>query len=121
MNPFRRLLPSLLTLMTIVVVGTLWYSMVEGWSFLDAVYMVIITLFTVGFQEIHELSSGGRVFTILIIVAGVGTAIYAAGRVVEIIIEGEILGYRRKRKMGNKKPLYNLWFWKDRTPGGKGI
>ena len=102
MNPFRRLLPSLLTLMTIVVVGTLWYSMVEGWSFLDAVYMVIITLFTVGFQEMHELSSGGRILTILIIVAGVGTAIYAAGRVVEIIVEGEILGYRRKRKMENK-------------------
>lgn len=76
--------------------------MIEGWSFLDAVYMVIITLFTVGFQEMHELSSEARLFTIFIIVSGVGTAVYTAGQVVEIIVEGEILGYRRKRKMERK-------------------
>jgi voltage-gated potassium channel len=92
----------LLILFTVVVVGTAGYTLIEGWSFLDAVYMVIITLFTVGFQEMHELSSEARLFTIFIIVSGVGTAIYTAGQVVEIIVEGEILGYRRKRKMERK-------------------
>ncbi len=74
----------------------------ERWPFLDAIYMVIITLFTVGFQETHELSTPGRLLTMFIIIGGVGTAIFAAGQLMEIIIEGEILGYRRKKKMNRK-------------------
>ena len=102
MNPFRRLIPSLILLFAVVIVGTIGYRLIESWSFLDALYMVIITLFTVGFQEVHALSPFGKVFTILIIVAGVGVAVYAGTQLVEIIIEGEILGYGRRRKMDKK-------------------
>jgi voltage-gated potassium channel len=99
MNPFKRLAPILIGLLLVVVTGTIGYQLIEGWSFLDSIYMVIITLFTVGFQEVHSLSQFGRVFTIFIIVVGVGTAVYAASLLVEIIVEGEILGYGRRQKM----------------------
>ena len=102
MNPFRQLLPSLVMLLVIFLAGTAGYSLIEGWSLLESSYMVVITLFTIGFQEVHALSQSGRVFTMLIAITGVGTAIYAGGQVVEIIVEGEILGYRRRKKMERK-------------------
>ena len=77
MNPFKRLAPILIILLVVVVTGTIGYQLIEGWPFLDSIYMVIITLFTVGFQEVHSLSQFGRVFTMFIIVVGVGTAVYA--------------------------------------------
>jgi voltage-gated potassium channel len=89
-------------LFVVVIVGTIGYRLIESWSFLDSLYMVIITLFTVGFQEVHALSPLGKLFTIVIIVAGVGVAVYAGTQLVEIIIEGEILGYSRRRKMDKK-------------------
>jgi voltage-gated potassium channel len=108
MNSFRRLLPSIIIVLIVVVVGTLGYIVIEGWPLLDAVYMVIITLFTVGYQEMHKLSQAGMIFTMFIIVAGVGSAIYAAGQVVEIMVEGEIFGSRRRNKMEKKiKDLKN--------------
>ncbi len=102
MNPFKRLAPILIILLVVVVTGTIGYQLIEGWSFLDSIYMVIITLFTVGFQEVHSLSQFGRVFTMFIIVVGVGTAVYAGSLLVEIIVEGEILGYGRRRKMDKR-------------------
>jgi len=51
-------------LLLVIVVGTLGYHLLEGWSFLDALYMVIITLFTIGFQEVHPLYDYGTVFHI---------------------------------------------------------
>jgi voltage-gated potassium channel len=89
-------------LFVVVIVGTIGYRLIESWSFLDSLYMVIITLFTVGFQEVHALSPLGKLFTIVIIVAGVGVAVYAGTQLVEIIIEGEILGYSRRKKMDKK-------------------
>jgi len=89
----------MLFLAGIVVFGILGYVLIEKWSLLDAVYMVITTIFTVGFQEVRPLSSAGKIFTMSIIVGGVGSAIYAAGQVVEIIVEGEMTGYRKRRRM----------------------
>ncbi len=83
----------------IVVAGILGYAFLEKWTLLDSVYMVVLTLSTVGFEEVHPLSPAGKIFTIFIIVGGVGSAIYAAGQIVEIIVEGEMSGYRRRRKM----------------------
>ena len=101
-HPFRRLLPAVIFLAIIVVVGVLGYTYIEKWTLLDSVYMLVITLFTVGFKEVSPLSSAGKIFTIFIIVGGVGSAIYAAGQVMEIIIEGEMTGYRKRRNMEKK-------------------
>ena len=101
MEPFKKLLLPIIIFWIIVSVGIFGYSTIENWSLLDAVYMVIITLFTVGFQEVQPLSSGGKIFTIFLILSGVGAAIYVAGQVIEIIVEGQILGIRRRKKMKN--------------------
>jgi voltage-gated potassium channel len=92
-------MPAALMLTIIVAVGIAGYRVIEGWGLLDSAYMVIITLFTIGFEEVHPLSGVGKVFTMLIAVAGVGTAVYAGGRAVEIIVEGEMTGYQKRRRM----------------------
>lgn len=99
MNPFRRLLPVSIVLLTVFACGVAGFMILEHWTFLESTYMVVITLLTIGFQEIHPLSPQGRIFTMVIATIGVGTAVYAAGRAAETIIEGEILGYRMRRKM----------------------
>jgi voltage-gated potassium channel len=101
-HPFRKLLPAFCILAAIVLIGIIGYELIEKWSFLESTYMVIITLFTIGFQEVHPLSSAGRIFTMFMIVGGVGSAIYAAGQAVEIIVEGEMSGYRKRRRMDKK-------------------
>ena len=101
-HPFRKLLPAIILLLVIVVVGILGYEFIEKWTLLESAYMVITTIFTVGFQEIHPLSTAGRIFTLCIIVSGVGSAIYAAGQAVEIIVEGEMTGYRKRKRMNKK-------------------
>jgi len=102
MHPFRRLLPAMLILLAVAATGIAGYMVVEKWNVLDAVYMVAITLLTVGFEEVHPLSPAGRIFTMIIAVAGVGTAVYAAGRAVEIIVEGEMSGYQKRKRMDRK-------------------
>ncbi|MFA5112725.1 MAG: potassium channel family protein [Candidatus Margulisiibacteriota bacterium] len=101
MNPLRRLIVPGLLLLAIVIVGISGYMVLEGWNFLDALYMIVITLSTVGFREVHELNAAGRILTMVIIITGVSTALYAAGQIIEIILEGQIIGYRRKKKMEN--------------------
>lgn len=102
MNPFNRLIPAAIVLLVIITIGILGYTQIEGWSLFESAYMLVITLFTVGFQEVHELSTAGRILTMVIIVSGVGTAIYAGGQFGEMMIEGQIFGYRRKRRMERK-------------------
>lgn len=99
MNPLRRLIIPGVILLAIIAIGVSGYVYLEGWSLLDAVYMMVITLSTVGFREVHDLNVAGRVLTMVIIIIGVGTALYIAGQVIEMMVEGQIIGYRRKRKM----------------------
>lgn len=65
--------------------GTIGYVVIEGWSFLDAAYMTVITLTTVGFGEPHELSTPGRWFTMILILGGVGIVAYALSSTYELI------------------------------------
>lgn len=102
MNPFKRLLPATSILLIVVVFGVASFMMLEKWRFLESLYMVFITLFTIGFQEVHPLSDSGRILTMIIAVLGVGSAVYAAGQAVEIIFEGEIVGYRKRRNMDKR-------------------
>lgn len=106
MEPFKKLILPIIIFLGIVDIGIFGYSMIEGWPLIDSIYMVIITLFTVGFQEARPLSSAGKVFTIFLIVTGVGAAVYLAGQVIELIVEGQILGIRRRKKM--EKKIRNL-------------
>jgi voltage-gated potassium channel len=101
-HPFKRLLPAIMILSAVLLIGIAGYMLIEKWTLLESIYMVITTIFTVGFQEIHPLSTAGRIFTLIIIVGGVGSAIYAGGKAVEIIVEGEMTGYRMRKRMDKK-------------------
>jgi len=95
-------------LLTIVLLGTVGYHLIEGWPVLDSLYMTIITIFTVGFREVRDLSVTGRIFTIFIILGGAGTAIFAFTKFGEIIYEGGLGRFWRRRKMENRiKKLEN--------------
>ncbi|MEH1836377.1 MAG: potassium channel protein [Nostoc sp.] len=72
----------------VFVIGTLWYWLVEGWSWEDAAYMTVITLATVGYGEIHPMGSRGRLFTIALILLGVVNIGYIVNRFTEAIIQG---------------------------------
>ncbi|MBU0672201.1 MAG: NAD-binding protein [Candidatus Margulisbacteria bacterium] len=102
MNPFKRLIPPIVTLLIIVTVGIAGYTLIEGWSLLEAAYMLVITLFTVGFNEARELSAFGKILTMMLIISGVGTAIYTVGQLGEMVIEGQLFGYRRRKRMEKK-------------------
>ncbi len=102
MNPFRRLIPAGIILLIVIGIGITGYMLVEHWTFLDSIYMVVITLTTIGFMEVHPLSSAGRILTMIIAVSGVGATFYAAIQTIEIIVEGEILGYRKRKKMDKR-------------------
>jgi len=96
----RRRLLRVATLLTVTVgAGTLGYMALEGWGLLDALYMTVITLSTVGFGEVRPLSAPARVFTIAMIMSGVGMAAYAAGSIGEYFIGGQLTGSLRRRRM----------------------
>ncbi|MBW1677304.1 MAG: potassium channel protein, partial [Deltaproteobacteria bacterium] len=93
-----------------LVGGTIGYMVIEGWSFTDAVYMTIITLSTVGYGEVQRLSPTGRIFTIVVIILGVGFVFYLAGSIIQFMVEGrirEILGRRKlEKKIRGQKGHY---------------
>jgi len=89
---------------------TIGYMIIEGWSFTDAVYMTVITLSTVGYGEVQRLSPTGRIFTIVVIILGVGFVFYLAGSIIQFMVEGrirEILGRRKlEKKIRGQKGHY---------------
>jgi voltage-gated potassium channel len=74
----------------LVGVGTAGYMVIEDWSALDALYMTVITLSTIGYGEVNPVSPNGRVFTLFLIVMGVGFFLYVIGNVVQFLVEGRI-------------------------------
>jgi len=102
----RRFVWALGILVCVFAAGTVGYMLIEGWNLLDSLYMTTITVGTVGFSEVHPLSPSGRVFTIWLIVAGVGALGFAFGQLVEFVFEGRIQEILEGRRMGRR--LENL-------------
>jgi voltage-gated potassium channel len=97
----RHLVFSFSISILIIAAGTIGYMAIEGWSFIDALYMTVITISTVGFREVNQVSEGGRIFTIFLVFSGVGFTLYVAAAVVQFMVEGRIriiLGRRRLDK-----------------------
>jgi voltage-gated potassium channel len=89
-------------LLTVIVGGTVGYMMVEGWSAWDAFYMTVITVTTVGYREVHDLSRGGQAFTVLLLLGGVGAALYTFTLLATVVVEGGLpkrLQRRRQERM----------------------
>lgn len=98
MDPVRHLKVSITVLGLLISLGTLGYMGIEGWNFLDSLFMTAITLATVGYQEIHPLSENGKIFTMLLIVFGVSVLGYIVGSLAQIMFEGQF-----QRIVGRKK------------------
>ena len=97
----RHLIFSIAISILILVAGTVGYMTIEGWPFIDAIYMTVITISTVGFKEVNQVGEGGRIFTIFLVFCGVGFSLYVAAAVVQFMVEGRIriiLGRRRLDK-----------------------
>jgi voltage-gated potassium channel len=96
----NRVIAGLLLLALVLAVATAGYMLIEGWSFLDAFYMSVTAVTTVGFSEVHPLSTDGRIFTLFVVLLGVGIAFYILTAMVAAIIEGDfrqVLDLRRLR------------------------
>lgn len=99
---WERLYVALGILAATLLVGTLGYTLIEGWRPFDALYMTVITVGTVGFGETHPLHASGRVFTIFLILGGLGAVGYAFSSVTAFIVEGELTDVLRRRRMLKK-------------------
>ena len=98
-HPLLRFRLAAVLLGIVIVVGIAGYMVIDGWSFLDSFYMVIITISTVGYTEIHPQGIAGRIFTSGLIVVGVGTLLYGFGVFAETLTDNAIGRYRRERQL----------------------
>jgi voltage-gated potassium channel len=103
---------AILLLGIIIIVGTAGYMVFEGWSLGDAFYMTIITITTAGYSEVRELDTSGRLWTIFLLLSGIGVLFYGVVALVELAVQGTIqhsLGRRRmKTAIGRLKNHYIL-------------
>src|SRR5437764_1565155 len=99
MKALRNLRLIGLALTAVIVVGTAGYHFIEGWPWFDGFYMVVTTLTTIGYQEVHPLSHAGRVFNVFVIIAGVSLALVAVGAITQALLEFELQSFFGKRKM----------------------
>ena len=101
-NSYQKITAIFIALFLLITTGTTGYMILEGIPFLDALYMTIITISTVGYREVADLSVPGKLFTMAIILAGLGTVAYAFTSIFSFLLEGEFKNILRRRKMDNK-------------------
>ncbi len=96
--PYRKIILAASLLTLILFVGVAGYSLLENMSFLDALYMTVITVATVGYREVTELSDAGKIFTIFLIITSFGIFAYAISSITQFIVEGEFNQFFKNRK-----------------------
>src|SRR6476660_4605187 len=93
-------------ILLVIVVGTAGYMLIEGWTAFDAFYMTAITITTVGYGEVHPLSTAGRVFTVFICFTGVGAIFYAYTLFMTLLAGGTLVERRERKRLA--RMLENL-------------
>ncbi|MEK9148894.1 MAG: potassium channel family protein, partial [Candidatus Desantisbacteria bacterium] len=88
----------------VFLVGIIGFKVIGGkeWSLLDSLYMTVITMTTVGFGEVHPLSQEGRIFCIFLLIGGLGIIASAVSTMTAFLVEGELTGLLRRKKMETK-------------------
>jgi voltage-gated potassium channel len=85
-------------LISVVAGGTIGYMVIEGWSAWDAFYMTVITVTTVGYREVHDLSRAGQLFTVVLLFGGVGSALYTFTLLATVVVEGGLPKRLQRRR-----------------------
>jgi voltage-gated potassium channel len=98
-HPFARFTRPLALLALVLLYGTVGYVLLGGWTVLEALFMTVITITTVGYEEVHHLDARGQAFTISLIVFGVIGFLYTFGVIVEVLGSTRWQEYRRYRRM----------------------
>lgn len=98
MESVRRIRIALAALTVVTIVGTVGY-LALGFTFLEALYQTVTTVATVGFREVRPLSTAGQIFTIVLILLGVGTVLYNLSVILEAVTEGHLRKHLERRHM----------------------
>ncbi len=101
---FKKLYVAIGVVLLVMVAGVLGFIFIEDYSVLDAFFMTVITVATVGYREVRELSDAGKVFTSFLIIFSIGTFAYAISVITRYVIEGEFQTYFKHYKV-NKEIL----------------
>lgn len=96
---FPKIYISVILICFIICSGVAGYIFIEHYNFLDAFYMTIITVATVGFQEVHPLDNEGKIFTAFLIITSFGTFAYAVTSISKYVIDGEFNHYFKRHKL----------------------
>jgi len=100
LDPSRReILLASTALFVVIAIGSTGYVLIEGWPWMDGLFMTFITLSTIGFGEVHPLSPLGRIFTIFLAITGIGIVTFVAARSAQLLLASERL---RERRMMNR-------------------
>lgn len=95
----KRALISVLLSVALIGLGCAGYMVIEDWTFMDALYMTIITLTTVGYGEVQKVGTEGRLFTVALLFLGVGFFLYLTGNIIQFLVEGRIRVVLGRRKL----------------------
>jgi voltage-gated potassium channel len=98
---------AVLLVIAVIAFGVIGYHVLEDYTWLDAIYMTAITLSTVGFREVRPLGPAGQIFTIVLLIGGLGVVFYTAVTIVEKVVEGEFQQFFGKRRMQKKISTLN--------------
>lgn len=105
---FSKVLYSIIVLFMIIFFGTLGFMLIEGWTLIDSFYQTIITISTVGFETVEELSNVGKLFTAFLIITSFGTFAYTITSITGYIVSGDYRKYFKEyRFMKEIKDLNN--------------
>ena len=99
MKAIRNLKLVALALLVLFLLGTIGFHLIEGWPWFDSFYMVLITVTTIGYTEVHPLSHAGQFYNVFVIVIGVGLVFLLIGVVAQALLEFELTQFFGRRRM----------------------
>jgi voltage-gated potassium channel len=99
MVTFRKIAQWSLSLLVLLLAGSLGFMWLEGWDFFDSLYMTVTTLTTVGYGETHPLNKIGRIYNMALILTGMGVLFYIIGSLARVVVEGELRAVLGRRKL----------------------
>jgi len=105
--PMKRRGHALSLMVLVALAGAAGYHVLARLGWLDAFYMAITTLFTVGFREMGQVNSSTKIFTMIYLIVGLGVGTYAASNLTALIVEGDLQGYLKERRMEKRLEAYS--------------